>query len=252
MGILIIGLVIWVMRVERRTWVKNLAWSSLVLVIIQGLMGGYRVTELSIVLAIIHGCTAQLFFCLMVLMAMALSPEWDRPLESRITPARVASLKSWSWAVVGAIFIQLVLGAVMRHLDAGLAIPTFPLTPEGTFMPREHNMHVDIHFAHRFWAIIVTLLVGVLVTKVFRNAASERRFSRPALTLVALLVIQIALGAAIIFTQRASHPTTSHVVNGALVLGLGVLLAIRSNRFSALDSDQPHHPFSTSAAPAQA
>ena len=249
MGMLIIGLVIWIMCLERRTWVKNLAWASLVIVIIQGVMGGLRVTELSIVLAIIHGCTAQAFFCLVLLIAMALSPEWTRPLASGIAPARVASLKSWSWVLVGAIFIQLILGAIMRHIDAGLAIPTFPLTPEGTFMPREHNMHVDIHFAHRFWAIVVTVLVGILVTKVLRNVASERRFSRPALTLVVLLVVQIALGAAIIFTQRASHPTTSHVVNGALVLALGVVIAVRSNRFSTLDHDQP---FSASATPVQA
>jgi cytochrome c oxidase assembly protein subunit 15 len=209
-------------------------------------MGGLRVTELSITLAIIHGCTAQLFFCLLLLIAMALSPEWTRPLAPSVVPTRVASLKPWAWVVVASIFVQLILGAVMRHLDAGLAIPTFPLTPQGTFMPTEHNMHVDIHFAHRFWAIVVTVLVGILVTKVLRAARSDRRFSRPALTLVVLLIVQIALGAAIIFTQRASHPTTSHVVNGALVLALSVVLAVRSNRFSSIDKND--QPFSASAA----
>jgi cytochrome c oxidase assembly protein subunit 15 len=242
MGMLIIGLVIWVCCAEKRKWVKNLAWLSLVVVIIQGLMGGYRVTELSILLAIIHGCTAQFFFCLVLFIAMVLSPEWKRPLASSVSPNRVALLKPWAWGLVAAIFIQLILGAVMRHLDAGLAVPTFPYTP----FPSEHNLQIEVHIAHRLWAIVVSVIAVILVTKVLSVGGGERRFRRPAWTLVALLVIQIALGWMIIETQRKPHPTTSHVVNGALVLAVSVVLAVRSNRFSALD--QANLPSSSASA----
>ncbi len=249
MGMLVIGLLIWTACVERRSWVKQLTWVALVMVIVQGIMGGLRVTELSIAWAIVHGCTAQAFLCLLLLIAVALSPEWDRPLAASVSPARVANWRHWAWIVVGAVFLQLFLGAFMRHIDAGLAIPTFPLTPEGTFMPTVHNKHVDIHFAHRFWALVVTVLVGILTTKVLRSAWAERRFRRPALGLIVLLIVQIALGASIIWTQRASHPTTLHVVNGAVVLALSFLLGIRANRFSKAHNDQP---FSASPTPLQA
>lgn len=238
MGMLVIGLFLWTMKVERRQWVGRLTWLALVLVIIQGIMGGLRVTERSIAWAIIHGCTAQAFLCLLLLIAAVLSPEWTRPLAARADPARIAAWRPWAWVVVGAVFVQLVLGALVRHLEAGLAIPTFPLTPEGGFMPAVHSLRTDIHFTHRFWALVVAILVGVLVTKVIRASRADRRFLRPAVALAALLVVQILLGATIIWSRRAFEPTTLHVVNGAVVLAVSFLLGLRANHFAAKRNDQ--------------
>lgn len=232
LGMLTTGLAIWIWCGDRRAWVKKLGGAALVLVIAQGIMGGYRVTEISTTLAIIHGCTAQLFLCLLVYIALTLSPAWTRPVAAEALEG-IPKWRSWAWVVVAAVFVQLILGAIMRHLHAGLAIPTFPLTPEGTLMPREHNMLVDIHFSHRFWAVVVTGLIVVLATKVLRAARGEGRFSYPAIGLLLLLVVQLAFGASIIWLARAPIPTSLHVLNGAAVLVLSVVLAIRASHFSS-------------------
>lgn len=241
-GMLTIVLAAWTWRVEERGWVRALAIGALLLVIVQGVMGGLRVTELSVTLAIVHGCVAQAFLCVLALLALALSPAWDVPLATGVGSDSIDSCRRWAWTLTGAIYIQLILGAVMRHLHAGLAIPTFPLTPEGTLMPQVHNMMVDLHFTHRFWAVLVTAAMIFLVTKILVSAASEPRLVKPALWLAALVVLQIVLGAFIIWTYRAPIPTSLHVLNGATVLVVSFILAVRASRFSAPDS--PSYPVS--------
>ena len=83
-GLLMIGLAVWTWRVESRRWVKFLSLAALVLVCLQGVMGGLRVTEISTVFADLHGCTAQVFLCLLVMLGVVLSPKWS----SGFRPAR--------------------------------------------------------------------------------------------------------------------------------------------------------------------
>jgi cytochrome c oxidase assembly protein subunit 15 len=225
-GMITVALAVWVWLAEKRPWVKRLALGALFLVCVQGLMGGLRVTKLSIVLAIIHGCTAQAFLCVLTLLALALSPAWNRP--STANGEGVASTKTTAWVLFGAVYLQLILGAIMRHWGAGLAIPTFPLTPEGTLFPTVHNAMIDIHFAHRAWAFVVALLaVGVVARALGSREAS---LQRPALLLGLLILIQITLGASIIWLQRAPIPTSLHVVNGAGVLVTTFLIAVRATK----------------------
>jgi len=235
-GMLTIVLAIWTWRDDRRPWVRGVAAGAVALVVVQGIMGGLRVTRLSIALAIAHGCAAQAFLCAVTLLAMALSPEWLKPGGQAM--ARAGNWKRWAWALTGAVYVQLILGATMRYLGAGLAIPTFPLTPDGTLMPRVHNTLVDIHFTHRFWAVVVAVLAGIVVTKVLRAAYDGDRFEsrllRPAVWLAGLVAIQIILGAAVIWLLRAPLPTSLHVINGAAVLMIGFILAVRGSRFAFL------------------
>ena len=234
-GLLTIILTVWIWRVEQRAWVRRVAGGALLLVIAQGVMGGLRVTHLSITLAMIHGCTAQAFLCVLTLLALALSPTWQQPAAGEIV-ARARSWRRWAWVLAGAIFLQLILGAVMRHLGAGLAIPTFPLTPEGSLMPKVHNAMVDINFTHRFWALVVTALTVIVVIKVVSAARTdgciEARLLRPAIWLAGLVAMQIILGASVIWMQRSPLPTSFHVLNGAAVLMMGFILAVRGSRLS--------------------
>lgn len=235
-GLLTIVLAVWTWRADGRAWVRKVAVGAVALVIVQGIMGGLRVTQLSTALAIVHGCAAQAFLCAVTLLAMALSPEWEKPGGTAM--ARARNWKGWAWALTTAVYVQLILGAVMRHLGAGLAIPTFPLTPEGTLMPRVHNLMVDIHFTHRFWAVVVAVLTAVVVTKLVRTARDgnrvETRLLRPALWLAGLVAVQIGLGGAVIWMLRAPLPTSLHVVNGAVILMLCFMLAVRGSRFTYL------------------
>jgi cytochrome c oxidase assembly protein subunit 15 len=125
------------------------------------------------------------------------------------------------------VFLQLILGALMRHTGAGLAIPDFPLA-FGRVMPPFTSQGVVIHFLHRVGAVVVTVAIAWPVLRVFKTFGAEPSLRRPALALAGLLLVQLSLGALTIWTQRAVTPMTAHVAVGAAVLATSVLLALRT------------------------
>lgn len=246
-GLFIMGLCVWAfVSSSTSRSVRWLAVAALIGVCIQGTFGGLRVTletaghlRAATALRIVHGCAAQLELCLLVAVAVLLSRGWIED-SWKIRGARLTAVRRLAWIAVFAIFGQLVFGATMRHLGAGLAIPTFPeANADGGFLPRVHNKFVDLNFAHtRLGAIAVTLLIIALVILVFRRAQGEARLANPATGLLGLLLVQLSLGIADILHTKPITLTTIHVVNGAAVLALSVLLAMRASRF-AKDSAVP-------------
>ncbi len=215
-------------------WVQWVAFGAFLLVCVQGTLGGLRVTETSIVLAMIHACTAQAFMCLTVVMAAGLSPRWNEEVYPlRASRRGVPAVKGLAWTLVGAIYCQLMVGAVVRHLHAGLSIPDFPLA-FGRVIPPMINERVAIHFAHRVGALVVTVLAAGLAYLIFTKARGHWRLMGPMLGLIAAVVMQIALGASVIWLRRDPLITSLHVVNGALVLGTALLVAVRATRLKTL------------------
>jgi cytochrome c oxidase assembly protein subunit 15 len=143
-----------------------------------------------------------------------------------------AKLRRLAWLTFATIFLQLIVGATMRHLQAGLAIPTFPAAaPDGVWWPRAHNIFVDTNFLHtRVGAIIVTLHILALSIRTFLYAKGEPRLVRPAATLLALVAVQITLGVVVILHLKPPTLTTFHVLNGAIILATSLLLALRLRR----------------------
>src|SRR5205823_10808578 len=123
------------------------------------------------------------FLCLVVALATLLSPRWQ---TAHPTPAS-GRARRLAWMTFTFIFLQLIFGAVMRHLGAGLAIPTFPsAAPDGSWMPHVHNAFVDTNFAHtRIFAFLVALHIVLIALRVFRTARGEPLLTRPAATLLA-------------------------------------------------------------------
>ena len=224
-GLLTIILAAWTSRVEPRAWVRRLTWGALGLVILQGVVGGVTVLlRLPVWTSALHACLAQGFFLVIVFLALAHSPSWEArdvelPRQSRRLP-RLALLTTI------AIYGQLVLGAVMRHMNAGLAIPDFP-TVFGGVLPPTWTPEIFIHFAHRLGALIVTLLV-------FGTAVSARRAPRdlrtPALGMTLIVMAQVMLGASIIWTSRQVVVATLHVVVGAVLLAFSMVLTVKTHR----------------------
>jgi len=215
-------------------WLQSLGFWAFLLVCVQGTLGGLRVTEVSTVLAMVHACAAQAFLCLTVVMAAALSPRWNEP-----SPAPAAKgVSALAWTLVGAIYCQLMIGAVMRHLHAGLSIPDFPLA-FGQLIPPMINERVAIHFAHRVGALVVTLLAVALATLIFTAARRHAPLTRPAVGLIAAVLAQVALGASVIWLRREPVLTSLHVVNGAVVLGTALLLALRATRLNTMPQPAP-------------
>jgi len=130
----------------------------------------------------------------------------------------------------GLVFLQLALGAAIRHLGIALVIPTFPLASAHGLMPSAHNVYIDLNFTHtRFLAILVAVHVVLLWLRVRRSASFESRLMRPAWLLLALLVAQVVFGISIIWTYRNPWPTTLHVINGAALLATSLLIALRAS-----------------------
>jgi heme a synthase len=225
-GFLTIALVVWVSRVEPRPWVRRLTWGALGLVILQGVVGGATVLlRLPVWTSALHACLAQGFFLVVVFLSLALSPSWSQPGAPLPEGSRLAT---FALVTTLAIYLQLVLGAVMRHMNAGLAIPDFP-TVFGGVVPPQWTPQILVHFAHRLGALVVTILIGVTA---FSALHAPRVHRRRALEMAFLVLVQVLLGASIIWTHRQVWVATLHVVTGAVLLAMSMVLAVTSRRAS--------------------
>ena len=118
-GLTTLTLALRVVFTEPRSWVKRLALVALVLVVVQGVLGGLRVTQTNLYLAVVHGVTAQIFLALLVVLAVALSKTWRSDRAAEATPTAGTDRSVATLAVV-ALVVQITLGAVQRHLSLGL------------------------------------------------------------------------------------------------------------------------------------
>ena len=228
-GLLTIGLAVWAWRVEARAWVRRLAWLALGAVVVQGLLGGITVIYLlPKPISISHAGLAQLFFALVVSLGIFTSPGWragfgrSRPLDDPLL-ARLAVL------VPALVYVQILLGATMRHNDAGLAIPDFPLA-FGRLLPPEWSLGIALHFAHRLGAVAVTAAAVALIVRILRAHRHRPELARPALLLGAVLLVQIGLGAWTVWSGLQPTINTAHVATGGLLWVVSVTLALRVHR----------------------
>jgi len=228
-GFMTIVLAAWTWRVESRRWVRWLGVACLGAVILQGVLGGITVLLfLPPAVSIGHAGLAQIFFCLTVTLAVVTSPRWRDPQS----PVNDPTLRRLATATTVAVYVQILLGATMRHTNSGLAIPDFPLS-FGRLLPPVWNAHIAIHFAHRAGAAVVTLLVLATAAHVWYHHRRRRGLIRTATALVGFVAVQVALGAFVIWSGRDVVINTAHVVNGALVLGTSLVLTLRSWRSAA-------------------
>jgi len=229
-GFLTVVLAVWLWRREHRRSVRRLGWFALGAVVLQGLLGGLTVLLfLPAPISVAHGTLGQTFFCITVAIALMTSRGWQQPVLRRPQPEGGVSLHVLAVACTLAVYAQLVLGATMRHREAGLAIPDFPLA-FGRLVPPFTSAEIAIHFAHRAWAWVVTAAVAAVVWRVWRGYRDEPALARSAGWLAALVLAQIALGATTIWTQKAVVPATLHVLNGALVLAASLVVTMQSWR----------------------
>jgi heme a synthase len=226
-SILTLTLAVWVWMAERRAWVRFTALAAFGLVVVQAVLGGITVLlNLPLAVAVTHAMTGQAFFCLMVALALFTSPRWETTAPMALVSGR-SPLTPLAAATTVVIYVQIIIGALMRHMHAGLAIPDFPLA-FGRLVPPMFTVPIAINFAHRCGALVVTAMVLWTAARALRQYGDEPSLRRPALGLLVLLAIQIGLGAATILSRRAVIPTTSHVAVGAAVLATCLTLTLRA------------------------
>jgi cytochrome c oxidase assembly protein subunit 15 len=257
-GFLTLVLALWLWRREDRPWVRNLGFIALGLVVAQGVLGGLTVLLLlPTSVSVGHATLAQTFFAVVASIALFTSPWWRSERSLPALPPRGVSIFGLSAVAAAAVFIQLVLGALMRHTDAGLAVPDVPLaygriipslSPEALARYNDQLLasgiriyadgpvtasQVLIHMIHRGWALVVLLLVGWTTLRLARLSSLSPRLPRFAWLLGGLALSQIALGALTVLSGKAVAISTAHVAVGALLLVSSVLASLHLYRLRA-------------------
>ena len=231
-----------VFREDRRTWIRALSVAFLGIVCVQGLLGGLRVTgnlttatsgielQPSTLLAIAHGMFGQIVFATACVIAVVTSAAWRDATPAQGIPdaARVRSLPI---VLVGALLVQLFLGASYRHLQ----IPP-------------HDGNAAVHPAWPIWGHVagafVILVLSVITGAICSSRAQEIPIVRIlgkgmihaiglqfALGIAALVVVLIRVDAAI--PAYEVIVTSAHQATGALILAMAAMLAVSSRRFVA-------------------
>ena len=252
-GLLTIGLTVWLWRVEPRRWIQRLGVAALAAVILQGLLGGITVLYfLPTPISVSHAGLAQLFFCLTVCLALFTSAGW-RDVGAFEPVIRDSTLFALATGLPLLVFTQILIGATMRHTGAGLAIPDFPLA-FGRLVPPEWSFSIAVHFLHRVGAAVTALMTLATVGHLLAHHPARQGLVRPAGLLLVLVLTQIGLGGWTVLSERAPMINTMHVTTGAVVLGTALVLGLRVNRHRFPDArrtDQlPFHSTGNATAPA--
>jgi len=217
-GLLTIILAVWTQRVDRRAWMRKLAWSALGIVIAQGVLGGLTVLfYLPPAISSAHATLAQMYFCLMVSLALFTSRGFIESAPLQLPQLERPRLTTLAYMSVAAVWLQLLFGAAFRH--NGLKV-----------------------MWHLVWFVIVLSLLTWTMVRVLRNYREVAALRRPINILMGLLTLQILLGfgafvTRVILSRDNPAPMTSlvittvaHVAVGALVLASTVVLAIQARR----------------------
>ncbi len=233
-SVLTLVMALWTWWCEPRRWVRITAAAALGLILLQALLGGLTVlTLLPLPLAVTHAAVAQAFFCVMIAMVVFSRAGFGSSVElGQILPDKRPTLRGLATATTAAVYAQVLIGALMRHLGAGLAIPDFP-TSYGRLVPPFYSFAVEINFAHRCGALLVAILISWTFFRVIRFYSAVPLLRNGAILLLALLALQIALGAITVWSERAVLPTTAHVAVGAAVLAASLALTIRAYELTA-------------------
>ena len=243
-GFLTIVLAVWFWLSEDRQWVRKLGVIALAGVILQGILGGLRVTMMKDEIGIFHACIAQAFLGLLVVIALVTTNFWRGLANQPIDLQKFAALKALAIAITLAIYVQLALGATMRHQHRDLSILDFP-TANGAWIPdtsaaalaklnawRDARglsdltaFQIWLQMAHRFLAFIIAIAVIAFALRVWRDAPGFAALKRLSIFWVALVICQIALGAWTIWSNKAADIATAHVALGAVMLSFGVSIS---------------------------
>ena len=212
-GLMTTALALWAFFGQRDRLVRRLGLAALAAVIAQGVLGGLTVKLfLPPPVSIAHAALAQAFFCITLAIAFVTAPTWNSPATD--TP-RTRSLQWLTLATTLAVYVQLLLGATIRHAERAI-------------------------LAHIFGAIVVFMVAGVAV---FALVPSVRRrdFVWPAASLLVLVFAQLWLGVwtLVVRTPKAAHGQveliqavvpTAHLAVGALILATSFVLTLKTWR----------------------
>ena len=218
-GILTIALLVLILAKDSRKWLKWLGLAALIAVIVQGVLGGLRVTQINRNFAIVHACLAQAFFALLCGIAWFTSRDWWQENKTERLTEAAQKLRRLSLITTCLIYVQLIFGAILRHTGSRLD-------------------------AHLLFAFLVALHIFLLARRILamKSGAEKIGHAMPML-LLGLLVVQLMLGTGAFFAKLTAFGetfataftvtiTTTHVAVGALMLVSSFVLTLKIYRFT--------------------
>jgi len=219
-------LALYAQKVEQRAWVKKLAWAALGAVLLQAVLGGLTVLlHLPTQISVSHAGLAQIYFCMVVTLALVTSKDWIEEKPNRLTD-RPSPIGKWALWTTVLVYLQILVGAVTRHSGAGLAITDFPFS-NGHLFP-DWSFLTAIQFTHtRIGASLVLLFVAHTAYRACIHFPEEKGIFYPAATAGLLVWVQCFLGILILATGKAIIPTSVHVLVGAGLLASMLVLTLK-------------------------
>ncbi len=237
-GLITIALLVSAWWCRSRPLVRWLAVAALAGVLLQGILGGMRVVMSEVQLAQIHGCVGPAFFAFTIALAAVTSRRWQT--APRQSSRDIAAIERLALITTFLALVQIVLGSQMRHLPAGAR-------------PGDFRLALFFHLAVAGGLLVHIVLLGA---RTWYTCRGERWLMRPAMGLVALILVQLGLGAATWVTKYGfpvwmtnfdfaaryvptadsswqAVITTGHVATGSLILGTSLLLALRLLRLAS-------------------
>lgn len=205
------------------SWIRYGGVAGIALLLVQSVFGGLTVLmRLPDAISTTHLALAFSFLALVTAMATVTSPGWDASCSNVST--RGLLRRGGTLAAI-LVFGQSVLGAAVRHTDAGLVCPDVPLCL-GQWIPPLGSGLVALHFAHRALGILTALATVTVATLLLRREASPS-LRRMSLGAILLVLLQISLGFASVHWVLAPALVSLHTLAGALLLAAWVSMASR-------------------------
>jgi len=220
-GFLTLILAAWTYLADPRRWARRFGIAALVLVSLQGLLGGLRVTENSILLAAVHACTAQIFVAVLASLALSTTRTWRMTVSSLSASGPCATLRRTVIATLGLLYVQIVLGAILRQFGDGI-----------------HGVYAALHIAG---ALVVSGLVIATFVLVQKHFDTYRGLRISAWAMLITLGVQFTLGLAayVIMVNDAAQSLRSvsqvvlasaHVLVGAVLVATTTTTTLLATR----------------------
>ena len=247
-GICILINTILILLSNHLKYIKILSIITLISVIIQGILGGLTVLFfLPAWISTSHATLGQTTFCLTIVLAIITSPKWITFTLSKIkSPINLLSIYT-----ILAVWIQLIIGAIVRHTESALVALDFPKMND-KWIPSFSNKTISIinenrfiynfdsiidlepitsnqlfiHFLHRYWGYTVFLVILYFAYQLYK----KNNYKFISIILCLLISIQIGLGALTVLSLKHFIITSLHVSNGAAILGLLVFTSTQLHK----------------------
>jgi len=227
MGCTAIVLTAWAWASRQSMFSRAMSTALLLFIIVQGVLGGARVLQDSRWMAVFHGVSAQVIFAGLVGLAVHASPAYGM-LATLTPPPPARRLRVFATAAMHTLLLQLVFGAMYRHLRSAHVLWT--------------------HAGFAFLVLVAALVAGFAAcafAPAFAGHASVKSLRRTGGWLVGVVGLQFALGWAAFMSRgqgvdaasaAAALVRTSHQANGALLLGVTTVVFMMARRASRLES----------------